>query len=182
MTSNHLFNRKPAPRERREFACRALRFRSINEASLRVGFCSMLSNMSRWRSHAMLVGLLGLLTPGCRPCMSFQNGPETICVGSDVAIREVEPFVLTAIVPAENSQDVTCSVGVDVGVITLTVSGMQCPSDRLFPGAAKEVVTKVAVACEVPPLDAGQYRVLGLIDDETLNVGSDAGTGMLACP
>jgi hypothetical protein len=121
---------------------------------------------------------LSLLLVACTPCGPFERTPESVCVPPGGEIREGTSFVLVAVVTARDAEDVSCSVAVDGGTISLIISGSDCPSDRPL-GAAKALVYKVASTCEMPPLAAASYTVVPF--GNVVNVGGDAGSGAPVC-
>lgn len=95
----------------------------------------------------------------------------------DAGIQATQPFVLNGIIAKEQSQ--SCSVSVDGGTITLTISTTVCGYGG--GGIGKPVVEKTTVPCAMPALEAGSYAVTATADT-TLTVGGDAGSGVPLCP
>jgi hypothetical protein len=134
-------------------------------------------------SSAVVVGVVVALNLGCSPCKPFDRRPESVCVPPDGgALVGGQPFVLAATVSLSSVAEVKCDVGVDGGVIDLTVSGVECPAD-VNGLAAKPVLIKGTAPCAVPALEAGQYLVRGIVPslDVLVNVGGDAGPGIPGC-
>lgn len=133
-----------------------------------------------WILRAAFLGGL-VLSLGCNPCRRFDARPETVCLAADGGTLEGQTFELTATVsiPAQLS----CTVGVDSGVIDLVLSGDDCQPQSPSSGV-KPVLVQRTTRCVVPPLEAGQYIVLGATRAQNvlLTIGGDAGAGLPDCP
>jgi hypothetical protein len=135
-----------------------------------------------WLRNAFVCLLLAL-NLGCDPCRRFDYRPESVCIPPDGGAPDDQPFELRATVSLGKPVEVSCAVSVDAGVIELTVSGSDCQQGAPF-GGTKPIVVKGIATCAIPPLEAGQYTVLGITRalNLTLSVGGDAGPGVPVCP
>lgn len=120
---------------------------------------------------------LSLLVAGCgAPCPERSIAPTQVCLQADAgAVVVNQPFVVTAANYGNGLGGVSCTVTIDGGAITVTMTGAACEQ----PFSTNPVVPVTQARCTVPALDAGRYT----FNDGTTFDSSGAGDGGLTpCP
>ena len=120
--------------------------------------------------------ILSFLWVGCSaPCSESSIAPTQVCLQADAgAVVPNQPFVVTAASYGSRLEGVSCSVSIDGGAITLTMTGAACPQ----PFSTNAVVPVAQARCTVPALDAGPYT----FNDGTTFDSSAVDAGLTPCP
>jgi hypothetical protein len=115
---------------------------------------------SRVLRGVVLSGVVLAGSLACSPCQSSVEEPQEVCLPADGGGPQPgAAFVLTARSYYGGYAELSgCTVGVDAGVISITVTDSACGGG----GSPNNPVIKAASTfCEIPALPAGSYAVGG---------------------